>query len=64
MLIPYFKDIQDWFFAYQVLTCWQLMYADPVPWAKVGELLSILVGYNLTFLLVGVVAFQVRDIKS
>jgi len=40
------------------------MFAQPIPWWKIGESLSILLGFNLTFLVIGATAFQVRDIKS
>jgi len=63
MNIPYFRDLQHWFLTYH-LNVWQFMFAQPVPWWKIGESLSILAGFNLTFLAIGVTAFQVRDIKS
>ena len=40
------------------------MLANHVPWWRVWESLSILLGFNLTFLAIGLTAFQVRDIKS
>lgn len=61
--IPYFSDLQEWFFTYH-LDLWQVAFADPIPWHRVGESLSVLIGFNLTFVLVGVAAFHVRDIKS
>ena len=61
--IPYFRDLQHWFLTYH-LNIWQLMFAQPVPWWKIGESLSLLLGFNLTFLIIGTTAFQVRDIKS
>jgi ABC-2 type transport system permease protein len=61
--IPYFKEYQDWFLTYH-LHLWQLMFAERIPWWRVGQSLSLLVGFNLTFLAVGMAAFQVRDIKS
>jgi ABC-2 type transport system permease protein len=63
MNIPYFRDLQHWFLTYH-LNAWQFLFADPVPWSKIGESLSILLGFNVTFLTIGVTAFQVRDIKS
>jgi ABC-2 type transport system permease protein len=63
MNIPYFKDLQHWFLTYH-LNLWQLMLAQPVPWWRVNESLSLLVGFNLSFFVVGATAFQVRDIKS
>lgn len=61
--IPYFKDLQHWFLTYH-LNLWQLMFAQPIPWWRMGESLSLLLGFNLTFLVVGATAFHVRDIKS
>ena len=61
--IPYFKDYQNWFFTYH-LHLWQLMFAEKIPWWRVGQSLSLLAGFNATFLAIGITAFQVRDIKS
>ena len=63
MQIPFFKEIQHWFLTYH-LNLWQNMFAQPIPWWRVGESFSILLGFNLTFIIVGCTAFQVRDIKS
>jgi ABC-2 type transport system permease protein len=63
MEIPFFRDLQPWFFTYY-LNLWQNLLAEPVPWWKVWSSLSILAGFNLTFLIVGGTAFHVRDIKS
>ena len=61
--IPYFRDLQHWFLTYHLNT-WQFMFAQPVPWWKISASLSVLLGFNLTFLVVGMATFQVRDIKS
>ena len=61
--IPYFKDYQNWFFTYH-LHLWQLMFVEKIPWWRVGQSLSLLAGFNATFLAIGITAFQVRDIKS
>lgn len=63
MQIPFFKEIQHWFLTYH-LNLWQNMFAQPIPWWRVGQSLSILTGFNVTFLIVGCTVFQVRDIKS
>jgi ABC-2 type transport system permease protein len=63
MQIPFFRDLQHWFLTYH-LNLWQHVFAQPIPWWKIGESLSILCGFNLTFLIVGCAAFHVRDIKS
>ena len=61
--IPYFRDFQNWFFTYH-LNLWQFMFVQPIPWWRVGASMSVLFGFNLTFLVIGLTAFQVRDIKS
>jgi len=63
MNIPFFKDIQYWFLTYH-LNVWQLVLAQPIPVARIWESVSILTGFNLTFLVVGCTVFQLRDIKS
>jgi ABC-2 type transport system permease protein len=63
MNIPFFKDIQHWFLTYH-LNVWGYMLAERIPWPRVWESLSILAGFNLTFMVVGATAFHVRDIKS
>jgi ABC-2 type transport system permease protein len=61
--MPYFQDWQDWILAHHLFV-WVNLFRNPIPWWQIGESLSILAGYNLTFLIVGCAAFQVRDIKS
>jgi ABC-2 type transport system permease protein len=61
--LPYFKDYRDWFFTYH-LHLWQWMFAERVPWWRVWQSLSLLAGFNLTYLVIGITAFHVRDIKS
>ena len=61
--IPYFREFQHWFLTYH-LNLWQNLFAEQIPWWKIGQSLSILFGANVTFLVIGCAAFQVRDIKS
>jgi ABC-2 type transport system permease protein len=63
MEIPYFRDLQHWFITYH-LNAWQLLFVERIPWWRIGESMSILVGYNVTFVVIGCTAFQLRDIKS
>jgi ABC-2 type transport system permease protein len=63
MQIPFFRDLQPWFITYH-LNIWQSAFMSPMPWWRLGESMSILLGFNLTFLVIGCTAFQVRDIKS
>lgn len=61
--IPYFRDYQQFFFTHH-LNMWQLMFGQPIPWWKVGQSLSVLAGFNVSFLVIGCAAFHARDIKS
>jgi ABC-2 type transport system permease protein len=61
--IPYFRDYQHFFFTHH-LNLWQLMFGQPIPWWKVGQSLSVLVGFNISFLVIGCAVFHARDIKS
>jgi ABC-2 type transport system permease protein len=61
--MPYFRDMKEWFLVHH-LYVWAHFFRQPVPWWKVWESVSILAGYNLTFLIVGCAVFQARDIKS
>ena len=63
MEIPYFHDLRNCFFGYH-LNVWQLFLQSRIPWWQVGESVGILFGASLTFLIVGISVFQVRDIKS
>ena len=62
MQIPFFRELQPWFFTYH-LDLWQSVLMQPVPWRKVWSSLSMLIGFNLTFLIIGTTVFHVRDIK-
>ena len=61
--MPYFHDLQEWFLVHH-LYVWSNFLRQHIPWWKVGESVSILAGYNLTFLVIGAAVFQTRDIKS
>ena len=63
MQIPFFHDLQPWFLTYH-LNLWQSAFMQPVPLWRLGESVSILLGFNLTFLIIGGTVFQIRDIKS
>ncbi len=63
MNIPYFADLKHWFITYH-LNVWQYMLAQPIPWWRVWESLSVLLGFNVTFLVTGILAFHLRDIKA
>jgi ABC-2 type transport system permease protein len=61
--MPYFHDMREWFMVHH-LYVWTHFFRSHIPWWRVGQSLSILAGYNLTFLIIGCSVFQARDIKS
>src|SRR5215469_15302533 len=61
--MPYFREMREWFMVHH-LYVWTHFFRSNVHWWRVGQSLSILAGYNLTFLIIGCTAFQQRDIKS
>lgn len=61
--IPFFERYQEWLPTYHC-RAWILVYAQPLPSARLVEALCVLVAFNLTAFLVGAAAFQARDIKS
>jgi ABC-2 type transport system permease protein len=61
--MPYFHDLREWFMVHH-LYVWTHFFRSHIPWWRVCQSLSILAGYNLTFLIVGYSVFQARDIKS
>jgi ABC-2 type transport system permease protein len=61
--IPYFHDWQAWFITYH-LDFWLKTFQQPFPLWNVGQSLSILFGFNVTFFIIGASIFQMRDIKS
>jgi ABC-2 type transport system permease protein len=63
MEIPYFHDLKGYLLSHY-LNVWQSQFHQHVWWWNVGESLSILTAFSLTFLIIGIAVFQVRDIKS
>lgn len=61
--IPYFHDFQEWFLTYH-LNSWQYLFNEQIPWWRIGQSLSILIGFNVTFFMTGYTVFQVRDFKA
>jgi ABC-2 type transport system permease protein len=61
--LPFFEPYQEWFLLYH-FRAWLLVFADPVPWDRMIGSLLVLFAFNLTTFMVGVAAFQARDIKS
>jgi ABC-2 type transport system permease protein len=63
MEIPYFHDLKQYFLSHYI-NSWQFLFLEHVPWWRVGEGLSVTLGFGLTSLIIGIMVFQARDIKS
>lgn len=61
--IPFFEDYQNWFITHH-LESWSWVYQQPTPWPEILQSVTILLATSATAFVIGVVAFQVRDIKS
>ncbi|MCX8156473.1 MAG: ABC transporter permease [Verrucomicrobiae bacterium] len=61
--IPYFRDYQNWILTYH-LNIWVYIFEETIPWWRIGQSLSLLLGFNATFFLIGATVFHLRDIKS
>jgi ABC-2 type transport system permease protein len=61
--IPYFESLKPWFITSHIET-WYNVYRSPVPWVQLIEDLTYLAAVDITFVIIGVVAFSVRDFKS
>jgi ABC-2 type transport system permease protein len=62
--MPFMKDYEDWLLSAQLSNVWFPILSSPIPWWKIGSAVSVLAGFNISFLLIGCTAFQLRDIKS
>ncbi len=61
--IPFFEDYQNWFITHH-LESWSWVYQQPTPWLVILQSEVVLLAINMTALIIGATAFQVRDIKS
>jgi ABC-2 type transport system permease protein len=61
--IPFFESYQDWFITHH-LQSWYWVFQQPTPWPQIMQSETILLATSATAFIIGVMAFQVRDIKS
>jgi len=61
--IPFFDRYDNWFITHH-FKCWLLIFRDPAPWLQICQSEIILFTVSATAFILGVMAFQVRDIKS
>jgi ABC-2 type transport system permease protein len=62
-MMPFFERFHEWLILYH-FRAWLLVYAQPMPWDRILGSFGILLAFNVTAFLIGVAAFQARDIKS
>jgi ABC-2 type transport system permease protein len=61
--IPFFDRYDNWFITHH-FRCWLLVFRNPVPWPQIIQSEIILAAVSASVFLIGLMAFQVRDIKS
>ena len=61
--IPFFEAYQNWFITYH-FAAWVLVFQTPVPWPQIIQSEIVLLATSATAFVIGVMAFQMRDIKS
>jgi ABC-2 type transport system permease protein len=63
-MVPFMKEYESWLLSVQLSNVWFPILSSQIPWWKIGSALSILAGFNLSFLIIGCSVFHSRDIKS
>lgn len=61
--IPYFEDIKEWFMSSHMST-WLNIFQPHIPGLQMVEDYAYLLALDVTFVLVGILCFQQRDLKS
>ena len=61
--IPFFDRYENWFITHH-FRCWLMIFHDPVPWPQIMQSEIILTAICATSFMIGLMAFQMRDIKS
>jgi ABC-2 type transport system permease protein len=61
--IPFFEDYYQYLLTHHMRS-WLMIFAQPLPVARIAQSLCVLAGVNVTAFILGATAFQMRDIKS
>jgi len=61
--LPYFESIKGWFLT-RNMTTWANIFRPQIPWDQMLEDYAYLIGVDITLVVIGIVAFSVRDFKS
>lgn len=60
---PFFRPFEHWFITWR-MSCWVYLFEYDISWPKLTESYAFLGGLNVTFFLVGYLAFRLRDFKT
>ncbi len=60
---PFFKPYESWFITWR-MSAWVFLMEQNLSWPKIVESYAFLAGLNLTFFVIGWLAFQTRDFKT
>jgi len=60
---PFFKPYESWFVTWR-MSAWVFLMEHQISWPKIVESYALLAGLNVTFFVVGWLAFQTRDFKA
>ena len=61
--IPFFEPYQNWFVTHH-FESWFLVFQQPAPWSQILQSEITLAAISATAFVIGVMGFQIRDIKS
>ena len=60
---PFFKPYENWFITWR-MSAWVFLVEQNISWPKIIESYALLAGINVTFFIIGWLAFQTRDFKT
>ena len=60
---PFFKPYENWFITWR-MSAWVFLVEQSISWPKIIESYALLAGINITFFIIGWLAFQTRDFKT
>lgn len=60
---PFFQPYQEWFITWR-MGAWIFLVEQSISWPKIIESYALLAGINITFFIIGWLAFQTRDFKT
>ncbi len=61
--LPFMQDYRQYFLIHY-LRMWTCVFGQPVDWMRIIESLIVIFAFNFTTLIIGMIGFHIRDIKS